>query len=451
MSRADIIRDVAKKNHNEGTAARTRPVDLEEILSRRKKKLNADDKGVSQIKYPSEKDEKVVLSDRRPDGKKDSKDREKGDSKRPEQAISKKGQERIERKDKVDLVSETKMKVRSNSDKSNRDKESKNEKPSHHRRNSHRSVADSEKDSEKKDAKVSKGRDKHEERERRSGKEVKRKHENHNDDRNRSLADGSLPKKHDSGKLHDTEYSERKDQKKEHSRTHHEEPKAKKRRSRSREYDRDRGRSPSMSPRAHRRSNHGREYDEPVFQSSKDKPRRKYSDAGDMYRTSGNGGYGSGHYRKHGSGLGGYSPRKRRTGVAVKTPSPTRHSPEKRSSTWDQPPGGTSYGGSGSMFASLQTPSSRTFEAVPSNAVAQITTKPQPLSSLDGTSVLINASVESVQLTQATRPQRRLYIENLPPTTSEKSVVDCLNDFLFSAGVNHIKGAKPCISCIVCD
>lgn len=58
-------------------------------------------------------------------------------------------------------------------------------------------------------------------------------------------------------------------------------------------------------------------------------------------------------------------------------------------------------------------------------------------------------SLDLIQLTQATRPMRRLYIENLPHSASEKAIIDCLNGFLTSSGVNHIEGTQPCISCIV--
>ncbi|ONK70791.1 uncharacterized protein A4U43_C04F1570 [Asparagus officinalis] len=378
------------------------------------------------------------------------------------------------------------------------DKERKKEKENHHRsRPGNQLGADVEKDYEKKLAKISLEKDRHEERDSKSGKERKRKHDSHNDDKIRPENDDKerkrkhgghnddklrpetddfISKKRDFGKSRGAEYTvrkdqytehserkdqkkehlERKDQKKEHPRTHHEESRTKRRRSRSREYDQERDRSRSMSPRVLRSSHRGMDYDEPIFQSSKDKSRRKYSD-NDKYRNSGNDGYGSGHYRKRGSGLGGYSPRKRRTGAAVRTPSPKKlspkcspkRSPEKKSSTWDQPPAGTSHGGSGSIFATLQSPSSKAVELTSSTPFTQTATKTQPVPSTDAASVLINASIDSVQLTQATRPRRRLYIENLPISASEKSVIDCLNDFVLSSGGSHIQGAKPCISCII--
>ncbi|KAH1259728.1 Splicing factor U2AF subunit [Glycine max] len=52
----------------------------------------------------------------------------------------------------------------------------------------------------------------------------------------------------------------------------------------------------------------------------------------------------SGHHHRHGgstSGLGGYSPRKRKSEAAVKTPSPSKHSVEKKRAGLDLPPAGT--------------------------------------------------------------------------------------------------------------
>lgn len=467
MSRSNNSREVPLKSSNEGTAARTRPVSVEEVMSRRKKKLDTDDKaGDSEIRKHSEKDDNGVLYERDLESK-GSEHTEKGSSKHVEETFSKEHKHSGSR-DKGNRDSDARAKLKSSGSKSGRDKESKNERQNHQRsKANNRAGADSEKGSEKKQAKVSVEKDKHEERERKSGKEGKRKLDSRADDKDGSVIDGSLLKKHDSGKLRDAKYSERKDhserkdqkkenyserkgQKEEHSRTHRDEPKAKRRRPKSREYDRERNRSDSMSPRVQRHSYHGRDYDEPLFQSSRDKSRRKYSDA-DKYRTSGNSGYGSGHHRKHGSGLGGYSPRKRRTESAVRTPPLTKRSPERKNSTWDQPPAGTSDSGSGSIFINSQSLSSKTIELKSSTAVAPTVTKSQPVLSVDAMSLPINLSIDSVQLTQATRPRRRLYIENLPPSASEKSVIDCLNDFLLSSGVNHIQGAKPCISCIVSD
>ncbi|KAG6395232.1 hypothetical protein SASPL_145873 [Salvia splendens] len=123
------------------------------------------------------------------------------------------------------------------------------------------------------------------------------------------------------------------------------------------------------------------------------------------------------------SGLGGYSPRKRKTEAAAKTPSPTRRSPEKRAAGWDLQP-----------YPTI-TP------------VAPTVVKPIGIS-LHTISSQLHA-VESIQLTQATRPKRRLYIENLPLSASEKDLIECINKRLLSSGVNYVQGTQPCIGCII--
>ncbi|KAF2314029.1 hypothetical protein GH714_021627 [Hevea brasiliensis] len=170
----------------------------------------------------------------------------------------------------------------------------------------------------------------------------------------------------------------------------------------------------------------------------------------------------SGHYKRQGgsnSGLGGYSPRKRRTEAAAKTPSPTKHSPpakrppEKKNAKWDRAPEGADNTFSVSVPSSFQpsnqTASSNIREAVSTVPVASATVKPLSVGSFNILSSNKNDSVDSVQLTQATRPMRRLYVENVPASASEKAVMECLNDFLISSCVNHIRGSQPCISCII--
>lgn len=219
-------------------------------------------------------------------------------------------------------------------------------------------------------------------------------HENKNysDDKIRSKGVASIPEKHESVRSHD-DYLQRKGGTKEHSRTYNEEPD--KRRSRSQEWNQERN-----------------EHD-------KSRKRQIEEDA-----------YGR-NYRNHGSGIGGYSPRKRKSDSTVKSPPRIiKRSPERKISTWDQPPNNKLV----SMSSATITP--------PENP-------PQALPSFNITSIPINVLVDSVQLTQATRPMRSLYIENIPPSASEKSLIDRLNDFLMPSGVNGIQRAKPCISCII--
>ncbi|GMI69865.1 hypothetical protein HRI_000655800 [Hibiscus trionum] len=127
----------------------------------------------------------------------------------------------------------------------------------------------------------------------------------------------------------------------------------------------------------------------------------------------------SGHHRRHSgstSGLGGYSPRKRKTESAVRTPSPVHRSTEKRTAKWDLAPAETENVVSGKPLVVASTSS---------------------------------LSLDSVQLTEATRPMRRLYVENVPASASEKAMMESFNNFLLSSGINHIRRTKPCISCII--
>nr|XP_029120110.1 uncharacterized protein LOC105044207 isoform X2 [Elaeis guineensis] len=458
MSRTERSKEAHRRNSNEGTAARTRPLSFEEIMLRRKKKLTAGAEGASGSREPSVKHDAKGASDcAEPDeGYKSTrvlKDTAKGSSRRMEEVVSKRERDwlegtsrkmeevvskregdRLEGKEKGKLDYEANIKAKSSYSKRSGDRESKTERQSHYRsRTGYGLEADSEKEFEKKRPKDIVEKDKVKERDRKLKGEGKRKYHGHNDEKSRSEIDGSKLKKHDSGKSRD-EYSERNDRKKEHSKAYYEDPRSKRRRSRSRENDQER--EVSFSPRANKRSYHVRDYEESSFPSLKDKSRRKYSD-GDKHRASGNGGYASGHHRKYGSGLGGYSPRKRRTEAAVRTPSPTIRSPEKKTATWDQPPPGANHTGFGSTLANFQ---SSTTPAI---------AKSQPTPSKETVSVVMSASVDSVQLTQATRPKRRLYIENLPPSASEKTVIDSLNDCLLSSGVNQIQGTSPCISCLI--
>ncbi|KAL9319416.1 hypothetical protein ACSQ67_015933 [Phaseolus vulgaris] len=75
--------------------------------------------------------------------------------------------------------------------------------------------------------------------------------------------------------------------------------------------------------------------------------------------------------------------------------------------------------------------------------------KRRPMSFLNEVSTGKNSNIDSVQLTQATRPIRRLYLENLPASASEKAVMDCFNNLILSGRVNHIQQAQPCISCVL--
>ncbi|XP_072985660.1 uncharacterized protein [Typha latifolia] len=437
MSRINRSKGTSERSSNEGTSARTRPFSFEKIMLHRKKKLNPEEiKTDLRESFGNDGDE--ILSDHIKPERTDT-------SMKDLKYMGAKKEDRLK-----STIGSEYVKGKSSNTERGRDRERMDEKNSHIRiRNDNRSGAAYEKLSERKQQNETAVKDISMERDRKSTKEGKRKSHGHNDGKIRSEIDGSSSKKHGSGKSRDLDYEETNDRRKVHSKPHYEELRSKRRRSRSREYDRERDRrSVSSSPKAHKRPYHGKDYAESLFESFKEKSRRRYSEV-DRNRSSGNGGYASGHHRKHDSRLGGYSPRKRKTEAAVRTPSPTVRSPERKTSTWDQPPAGSSNPGVGSKIAKFQPPSIKIHEMPSSISVTPVTVKPQSAPSLETVLTAKNASIDSVQLTQATRPLRRLYIENVPVSASDKTVIDCLNDFLLSSGVNHIQGTKPCISCII--
>ncbi|XVE81896.1 hypothetical protein DITRI_Ditri15bG0102900 [Diplodiscus trichospermus] len=281
-----------------------------------------------------------------------------------------------------------------------------------------------------------------------SERDSKRKHQTRDDEQTRE----KTTKNHDMRKVHATETSDRKE-KKESSRSHHEESHHKRRRSQSREREDWHRRSISLSPRAHKRGSHHVSEHERSSQGVKGWSGRHQSDNRSRMTSNGS----SGHHRRHGgstSGLGGYSPRKRKTEAAVRTPSPAHHSTEKRTAKWDLAPAETekmvSVSVSSSNLQELSQTVSLNMHAV-ANAVPSVSMTGK-LPVVASTSSLLskpNVSFDSVQLTEATRPMRRLYVENVPASASEKAIMESFNNFLLSSGVNHIRGTKPCISCII--
>uniref|UniRef100_A0ACD5TTQ2 Uncharacterized protein n=1 Tax=Avena sativa TaxID=4498 RepID=A0ACD5TTQ2_AVESA len=261
------------------------------------------------------------------------------------------------------------------------------------------------------------------------------------DDQRRPDVDLPALKKHDSARFQVSRHYDRNDGRREYGKAYVEDPRPKRRRSRSREHDQGRrDRSFSLSPRAQRRSYHGHDHDNYP-------PGRKYAE-NDRHRTSGNGGHGGGSYQRYESPLGGYSPRKRKTvlqdeQVSTKITPPAVRSPEKKPATWDQAPAGADQS---DFFTTLQPIVSQTSSV----SVSFSTTKPTPASKLETILSGNSSSIDSVQLTQSTRPLRRLHIENLTSSASEDMLIGCLNDFLLSSGVNHIQRSKqPCLSCTI--
>lgn len=417
-------------DHNEGSAARTRPFSFDEIMLRRKnKKQSVDDEDVAggaekiSEKNVSKKASNRVESERYRNN--DSEDVVKVRSrKREDHSLIK--ENKLE-KDKS-KGHEYESKLRSAVDKSkfgDNSKEGKMDGRVHgKRKNDEWRSDDFEKEPEKRHSRDFSAKDKYADRNRgKSDKETIRKSRYEDDERSRDR------------KWHDSEFSERKE-KKESSQFRHEDPRQKRRRSRSRDHhDKDKGRrSVSLSPRAHKRTSYDvREHGELSSHSSKD--RRLHLDV-ERKKISGNGS--NTQNRRHdgsASRLGGYSPRKRRTEAAIKTPSPTNRSPEKKGAAWDLPPVGKESNFNKSVLSNLESSTN-----TPKPVVGVVSSAPSPKT---------NASVDSIQLTQATRPMRRLYVENLPDSASEEALMDCLNNVLVSSGVNLIQGTKPCISCIV--
>ncbi|CAM6128190.1 unnamed protein product [Calypogeia fissa] len=174
-------------------------------------------------------------------------------------------------------------------------------------------------------------------------------------------------------------------------------------------------------------------------------------------------------YRRFGggtSGLGGYSPRRRRSEAAVKTPSPppTRSPSErKKEKAWDSAPPGLDS----SMIAAI----SAAHQAAVQNALAiTLATTVNPLvpskniliSENSGAHSLLSslqqqapqllnpaAVTTAVTLSQATRSLRRLYVGNVPSTISDGELMEFMNAAMVSANANHLPGTKPCINCSV--
>ncbi|CAA0817423.1 RNA-binding (RRM/RBD/RNP motifs) family protein [Striga hermonthica] len=234
-----------------------------------------------------------------------------------------------------------------------------------------------------------------------------------------------------------------------------EESRAKRRRSRSRERVKDRGRrSRSHSPKTHKHtSKDKREHGELSSHSSKDRSGRERSDIDKkLIPTCGSNSLNR-RNTEPSSGLGGYSPRKRKTDAAGRTPSPTRRSPERRTAGWDLQPAQKDTFVASSALPNLQLlPPSQNVALNVMNfqsviPMAPTFVRPTVVSHQNMSSQM--HAIEAVQLTQATRPMRRLYVENIPSSASEKDLIDIINKYLLTSGVNYVRGTQPCISCII--
>lgn len=449
-------------SHDEESAARTRPFSYEEIMLRRKDKKLCDNvikETVDQGNIPGE----ATVKKR---GHRHHKDLpsvvEKPVSEEPVKESSRK-KETYNSKSTNTVADVVEGKVRRSNesdslkDKPNKDTRSeakgdKTDKQVHGRRKIDKgSIDESQNESVKKQSRdystrkeghLDQSRGNHE-------RESKRKYQHENDEK---IRDRNAAKKHDPGKLCVLEISERKERT-ESSKSRLEESRCKRGRSRSRDRG-DRHRLSSLSPRAHKRTlNNLGPRSNISSHSLKDRSGRQQSDI-DSSRVATNGS--SSHYQRHGGAvnrLGGYSPRKRRTESAIKTPSPPYRSPEKKNARWDLPPASTDKALSSSVASLFHSSNSNVSSNVHGMAIA-VAVASTAMTSIPGVSpnsllTKKNASIDSIQLTQATRRMRRLHVENIPSTTSENTLVESLNNFLLSSGVNHIQGTRPCISCVV--
>ncbi|KAI3899325.1 hypothetical protein MKW92_003771 [Papaver armeniacum] len=380
------------------------------------------------------RNEEISRDDMEVESNKDIKDGPKGDKNKTECRRGSRFEERStdvsENKPDKDMESKAKAKVE------------RNEKSSHPKsKNDEISRGDVEVQPEKSSRRkeTSSGTEK-----RKSDTESKRKQRPGGDEKDSSELDGNAVKKHDSGKRYDSETVGRKGRR-ESSPSHYDEERPKRRRSRSREKrDKDR-RSISDLPRAHNRTS----YQEREHESS----RKSYPDA-DKNKMSSNSGYGSSHYHRHGgheSRLGGYSPRKRRTDSGIKTPSPTARSPERKSAGWDLPPTGTDIISAGSMLSNIQNsdqilPSG--VNVVPAAVLFKSNSAMKKAVSSRSSSSTLSASKNSTaDNVQPTSPRRRLLVENVPTSASDKYVMECFNNFFLSSDAYHIQGTLPCIRC----
>lgn len=270
------------------------------------------------------------------------------------------------------------------------------------------------------------------------------------DNEKTSEVDRPMLKKQDSAWFQDSKHSDRNDGRIEYAKPYHGEPRLKRRRSRSRDHDRERhGRSISPPSREKRRKYRGHDFDNYHPYYSMENSRRKYAEV-DKQRSSGSGGYSSRSHQRYESRLGGYSPRKRKTApqaeqATTKTPPPVIRSPEKKSTTWDQLPA------KANQFKFPTTLQPTVGQMAPSNPFNFSPLKKDPSTAAETILAGNSLSADSVQLTQANRPLRRLHIENLPDSATEDMLIDCLNDFLLSTGVKYTQRSKPCLSCTVSE
>ncbi|KAM0065054.1 putative RNA recognition motif domain, nucleotide-binding alpha-beta plait domain superfamily [Helianthus debilis subsp. tardiflorus] len=417
--RYSIKSEISRVDSKDGTAARTRPFSFDEIMSRRKNKKqyeSVEDQGVvSETAYGRVESDRHRRRDVVDGGEEHA-------SKEHSKVVSRMKERIVESEYRESYSNHRRSKVDDDSAKDSRKERGVHEK----RKNHDRSTDDFDYEHGKRHGKDYAVKDRDRDKSEHVSKRTPYVYED-------------VAKKHESRKWHDSTISEKK-QKKLTSESRHEELKSRSKRSRSRErreHERDKSkRSKSPSPRGQKQRYYdAREHDELPSHSSKDG--KKVSNNGSDIKIK--------RHDTSASGLGGYSPRKRRSEAAVKTPVLNSRSPEKKNAGWDSPP----------VKIESSLPSLNKTELSNRHEVSSVSYPITPsilkptfgvLSSITST---MNVSVDSVQLTQATRPKRRIYVENLPPSASEAAVMQWLTGYLRPFGLTHVQSTSPCISCIV--
>ncbi|CAL9235395.1 unnamed protein product [Arabidopsis halleri] len=273
--------------------------------------------------------------------------------------------------------------------------------------------------------------------------EDKRKNQNGDHKKNREM---TMSKRHDSGKVHSVEVSERRERK-EQPKSHERDMREKRRRSRSRDHGQDRQKRSSPLPRAEKAtSRHKRSHEERSENVVKDRSGKHHCNDNEDKGASTVSNK-SRRYSASKSELGGYSPRKRREEASTKAVSPPTLSSEKKSAKWDLAPTVTSGMFSGPVFSGLQAATQTAYPTISEASLMLL--KPLMEGTFRTPPPRQITSFDSVQLTESTRRMRRLYAENVPDSASEKSLIECFNGYMLSSGSNHIKGSEPCISCII--
>ena len=154
------------------------------------------------------------------------------------------------------------------------------------------------------------------------------------------------------------------------------------------------------------------------------------------------------------SGLGGYSPRKRRTQAAAMTPSPPPRSPEcrRKPKAWDMTPPGLDHNVIAAITAAHVAQQKQTFTMLsmqpsPNMMSLHVPSFP-PITTFKPS--ICHQIVSPVTLTHGTRSVRRLYIGNVPSTVSDGELLEFMNAAMLSINAHHLPGTKPCINCTVC-